>query len=177
MDTLHSKMDEEEITTEILAHEKALNCEILKASRHEEFLRIKSCQLWLKGGYKNTSYFHNQTKIRLSFNFINELKNSNNQIIFEQDNIKKLILHHFNQLYSDSGKTNPFSQANLLLGIHSSIFEEENKKLENPIFENEIIEAIWTLHPDKSPSPYGFTINFYRAAWHIIKEDLKKMLN
>ena len=75
-------MDVEDITPEILAHEKALNCEILKVVRHEEeFLRIKSLQLWLKGGDKNTIYFHKQTKFRLSFNFINELKNNNNQII------------------------------------------------------------------------------------------------
>ena len=65
----------------------------------------------------------------------------------------------------------------LLSGIHPSVSEEENKELEKPIYENEIIEAIWNLHPDKSPGPDGFTINFYRAAWDIIKKDIKKMLN
>ena len=65
----------------------------------------------------------------------------------------------------------------LLSGIHPSVFEEENKELEKPISENEIVEAIWNLHPDKSPRPVGFTINFYRAAWDIIKEELKRMLN
>ena len=70
------------------------------------------------------------------------MKNNNNQTIFGQDNIKKLALHHFNQLYSDSGETDPFSQADLLSGIHSSISEEENKELRKPISENEIIEAI-----------------------------------
>ena len=113
----------------------------------------------------------------MSFKFINELKNNNDQIITEQDNIKKLAFQHFNQLYSDIVEADPLSQADLLSGIHSSIFEEENKELGKPISENEIIEAIWTLHPDKSLGPNGFTINFYRDAWDIIKEDLKKMLN
>ena len=49
--------------------------------------------------------------------------------------------------------------------------------MERPISENEIIEAIWTLHPGKSPGPDGFTISFYRATWDIIKEDIKKMIN
>ena len=71
----------------------------------------------------------------------------------------------------------PLAQANLLSFIHPSISEEENKELEKPITQNEIIEAIGTLHLDKSPGPDGFTINFYRAAWDIIKEYLKKMLN
>ena len=66
----------------------------------------------------------------------------------------------------------PLSQANLLSVIHPSISEEENKELEKPITENEIIEAIWTLHPKNSPGLDGFTINFYRVAWDIIEEDL-----
>ena len=47
-------MEEEEITSETLAKEKTLNCEILIASRkEEETLRIKSLQLCLKGGDRN----------------------------------------------------------------------------------------------------------------------------
>ena len=56
----------------------------------------------------------------------------------------------------------------LLSRIHPSVSEEENKELEKPIYENEIIEAIWNLHPEKSPGPDGFTINFYGATWDII---------
>ena len=42
-DTLHSKMEAEEITPETLAKEKTLNCEILIAAKQEkETLRIKS---------------------------------------------------------------------------------------------------------------------------------------
>ena len=113
----------------------------------------------------------------MSFNFINELKNNNDQIITGQDNIKKLAFQHFNQLYSDIGEADPLSQADLLSEIQPSITEEENKEMEKLISKNEIIEAIWTLHPDKSPGHDGFTVNFYRADWDIIKEDLKKMLN
>ena len=110
MITLHSKMDKEEITHEILAHEKTLSREILKVARHEEeSLRIKYRQLWLKGGDKNTTYFHNQNKIRTSYNFINELKNNNNKTISRKDNIKNMALQHFKQLYSDSGEMDPFS--------------------------------------------------------------------
>ena len=57
-------MEPEEITLETIAQEKALNLEILKAARQEEdTLKIKSSQLWLKGGDKNTEYFHKQTKL------------------------------------------------------------------------------------------------------------------
>ena len=69
--SLHSKMEHEEVTLETIAQEKALNMEILKAARHEEeTLRIKYHQLWLKGGDKNSNYFHKQTKIRMICNYI-----------------------------------------------------------------------------------------------------------
>ena len=75
-------MEREEITYESISQEKSLNLEILKASKHEEEIwRIKSCQLWLKGEDKNTNYFHKKTKNRMSFNFIKELKDNNNQKI------------------------------------------------------------------------------------------------
>ena len=64
-------MELEEVTPEIMAQEKALNLEILKAARKEEgTLRIKYHQLWLKGGDKNSNYFHKQTKIRMICNYI-----------------------------------------------------------------------------------------------------------
>ena len=103
-------MELEDITHETIAQEKALNSKILKATRQEEeTLRIKSRQLWLKGGDKNTDYFHKQTKNRRSCNYIKELKNSNNQNITEQDDIKKMVWEHFNQLFSESANTDPIS--------------------------------------------------------------------
>ena len=83
----------------------------------------------------------------------------------------------FNQLFSDSGETDPISQVDLLSSILPNIYDKENEDLENPISEHEIIEAIWTLHPNKSPGPDRFTINFYRASRDIIKEYLNKMLS
>ena len=70
------------------------------------------------------------------------------------------------------------AQMDLLHGIPSLIKDvEKNRELAKPIMEYKIRNAIWSLHADKVPRPNGFTINFYRAAWDIIKEDLKKMLN
>ena len=95
----------------------------------------------------------------------------------EQDDIKDMVQQHFNLLLLDNGEIDPISQADLLSGICSNISDKENEELGNPILGHEIIEAIWALQPDKSPGLDGFTINFYRVAWDIIKDDLRKMLN
>ena len=68
-------MEKEEITPFIISQEKYISLKILKAARcEEEELMVKSRQLWLKGGDSNKDYFHKQTKERICFNMIKELK-------------------------------------------------------------------------------------------------------
>ena len=81
---LHSKMEKEEITPLLISQEKDLSLNILKAARcEEEELRVKSRHLWLKGGDRNTTYFHKQTKARLCFNTIKELKDRDDKRMVE----------------------------------------------------------------------------------------------
>ena len=54
--------------------------------------------------------------------------------------------------------------------------EEIKSSLTKDIKEVEIINAIWTLHLEKSSGPDGFTISFYRTFWDVIKRDLIKMI-
>ena len=130
--------------------------------------------MWLKGGYRNTEYFHKQTNIHQSFNAIKDLKDKYGNKITGQEELKEHAFTHFQELYSDIGETNPEAQANLLHGIPFLVNDIENRELAKPIMEYEIRNAIWSLHADKAARPHGFTINFYRAALDIIKEDLRK---
>ena len=84
------------------------------------------------------------------------------------------MLTHFQELYANTGETYLEAQADLLLGIPSLIKDVENRELANSILVYELRNAIWSLHVDKAPGPNRFTIIFYREAWDIIKEDLKK---
>ena len=149
-----------------------MNIGILKATRkEEEEWTMKSRKLWLKGGDNITGYFHKQTKYRLSFNIIKELKDSNGK------NIERNIFQHFSQLYTDSEETDPISQDDLLSVIPPIISNAENEELVKPISEHEISEAIWALHLDKDLGPDGFTVNLYQDVWDINKEVLRRMLN
>ena len=83
--------------------------------------------------------------------------------------MKEHPFNHFRELYSNNDETDPEAQANLFSGIPSLINDIENRELEKPTTEYEIRNTFWSLHVDKAPRPDGFTINFYRAAWDIIK--------
>ena len=57
--SFQKRMEDEDVTMLALNHEKYLNLRMLRAARQEEEeLRLKSIQLWLKGGDNNTGYFH-----------------------------------------------------------------------------------------------------------------------
>ena len=105
------------------------------------------------------------------------MKDSRGNRIMGQEELKDHAFRHFQELYANTGETYSESQQDLLHGIPSIISDVENRELAKPILEHEIRSAIWSLHADKAPVLDGFTINFNRVAWNIIKEDLKKMLN
>ena len=60
--------------------------------------------------------------------------------------------------------------------IPALINQEEKLRLESPISEEEVKNAIWSLHPDKAPGPDGFPICFYRSFWSLIKKYLLRLI-
>ena len=54
--------------------------------------------------------------------------------------------------------------------------EEENVELMKPFSEQEIIDVIWSMEPDKAPGPDRFSFHFYRVCWTVIKKDLLRMI-
>ena len=53
---------------------------------------------------------------------------------------------------------------------------EDNQALLKPFSEQEILDVIWAMEPDKAPGPNGFSFHFYRVCWNIIKSDLILMV-
>ena len=112
------KMEEEDVTMLALNHEKYLNLRMLRVAKQErEELRLKSIQLWLKGGDNNTSYFHNQSKDRLSSNTIKEMYDSNGNKIDGNEAVKRHTIQHFINLYTDKDESDPIAQDEILLVI------------------------------------------------------------
>jgi len=56
------------------------------------------------------------------------------------------------------------------------IKREQNTYLCKEPTEEEIVEAIWNLHPDKALGPDGFTIAFFRNHWYTIRKDFIRMV-
>ena len=58
----------------------------------------------------------------------------------------------------------------------NKIKKEQNVAMCKDPTEEEVVAAIWSLHPDKAPGLDGFTIAFYRFHWYTIRNDFLRMV-
>lgn len=65
----------------------------------------------------------------------------------------------------------------MLENMQTVIFDSDNSQLTKEISEEEIEHAVWSMEPDKALGSDGFSINFYKQFWELIKGDLSKMMN
>eukprot|EP00253_Pinus_taeda_P023717 PITA_23717 len=156
-------------------HEDKLYAQLCQTLREEETKSIlKSRQLWLQEGDKNTAYFHKQATVRKIRNTVSEIMDDERNSYNTQQSIKEAATKHFSKLLTeDKGAEDYLS---MLQHMSIKVNQEMNSKLMKEVEEEEVGEAIWSLHPDKAPGPDGFPISFYREYWIMIKKDLLKMI-
>ena len=145
--------------------------------REEENLCLKSRSLWLQAGDKNSAYFHRQCWLRISRNHISDLISSEGEVIKGQVELKQVANSNFHQLFSEDGVSDNASKHEFLSYIPPMVSTKTNAGLIKPFSEQDVVEVIWGMEPDKAPGPDGFSIHFYRICWPIIKKDLLRMVS
>ncbi|XP_026398977.1 uncharacterized protein LOC113294818 [Papaver somniferum] len=102
-------------------------------------------------------------------NYISELEDGNGNIISDQKRIAELLVNHF----EDKFKFQKTEANNSLLEVIPKIITAEDQEMLDviPSFE-EIRNTIFSMDPDSSPGPDGFSGFFYKECWKIIQEDV-----
>lgn len=138
-----------------------------KIRTKESIIRQKSRARWIQEGDYNTRYFHNFMKSRQRRNYIPELV-VQGKTIADVELIKEEIQKHFSCLFSEQSPNRPF--------LDSLCFDQlstpQNETLIAPFTETEVRDIIFQSDGNKSPGPDGFNLNFFKATWNIIKEDI-----
>lgn len=125
--------------------------------RWESILRQKSRETWLKEGDGNTKFFHASLLARRRLNQVHAIK-KDHEWLFEPDQISKYFIKNFQQLFKSE---NPCINDPLRDLEVNCITQEDNLDLMRMPSVEEIIDAVWNLHPLKSPGPDGFSGIFY----------------
>ncbi|XP_062102834.1 uncharacterized protein LOC133812999 [Humulus lupulus] len=149
---------------------QALLFEVL--SQHEVFWRQRSKQLWLQVGDLNTTFFHASANKRRRRNQIVALKDDEGVLRDWDNGLGTVMVDYFKHLFSASS-TDWHSVTEC---ISASISEDVNMDLVRPIESEEVRQALFQMHPDKSPGPDGFSPGFYQKFWDIVGEDIISMV-
>ncbi|GMJ08752.1 hypothetical protein HRI_004544400 [Hibiscus trionum] len=131
----------------------------------ESLWRQKSRCDWIRDGDRNTSYYHAIANGRRKRNTILSLKDDCGNWILDPEKLKMLAVDFFETLFSSEGNNGySFNCREQFRRIDQQNWED----LIRPLSCEEIREALFQMHPSKSPGVDGFHASFYQRNWDIV---------
>lgn len=143
--------------------EKALKLEAMmdynKLLKMEETSwRQKSRICWLREGDRNIHFFHRMANLRSSINMICKLK-VNKEWVTEDAEIRNRIEDYYKNLFYDPLQIRPNIE-----GIKYHLISlYQQRWLERPLLEDEVMVALKILVGDKAPGLDGFSIKILKG--------------
>lgn len=137
-------------------------------AQQEDFWKQRAKQHWLQSGDCNTKYFHAYASARRKKNSINQLQDENGIIRNWSNGLDEMIGSYYNKLFQSQGSDGQ----EILDCIEERVSRQQNEHLTYEFPGEEVKEAIFAMHPDKSPGPDGMNPAFYQRFWKIIGKDV-----
>ncbi|KAM6558713.1 hypothetical protein CsatA_027952 [Cannabis sativa] len=122
---------------------------------------------WLRSGDQNTKFFHTHASSRKATNRITSLLDSNGTKITSKEGMSNIFTDFFANLFA-STPVNLTAITQVTDVIPTSITPAINESLIAPFTDVEVIAALKTMSPDKSPGCDGMSAMFYQHYWHIV---------
>lgn len=132
----------------------------------------KSRTKWLQFGDRNTKFYHAVTTIRRRRNRYESLQNEQGEWVDHLEQLAKMATNYFKNLFQEDCNCVEYG----LHGAFPTIQEEEQKDLERPVTNLEILQTINRMGGLKAPGPDGFQAVFYQTQWDIIGGDLSSFI-
>lgn len=147
-----------------------LTSELDKAYAEEEsYWRQRSRILWLQHGDKNSSYLHTITRGRKLLNKFSVLEKQDGTSVYEEGQIAETIASYYTSLFTSTSNGNPQMIAEV---VKPCISTSMNDSLIGIPDDMEIKRVVFTIHGDKAPGPYGFSVGFYQGFWDILGKEV-----
>lgn len=140
----------------------------------EEYWQQKSRNTWNTAGDLNTKFYHGLTKQRRTRNRIVGLYDDNGNWVVKDQGLEKVAVDYFDELFQT---TSPSEFGGFLEEIVPTITPQMNQRLIKPATEEEVRQALFMMHPEKTLGPDGMTALFFQHSWHIIKKELLELVN
>ncbi|GAU23341.1 hypothetical protein TSUD_237950 [Trifolium subterraneum] len=136
--------------------------------QEEGYWKQKAKMHWLKEGDMNTRFFHMSATAHSKKKKVTKLVADNGTEAHTQEELCEVAKNYFDNLFKPrDGDHDP-----VLNLIHPRVTDNDNFFLTAPITKVEIQQALFQMHPDKSPGPDGFNPAFYQRFWEHCSDDI-----
>ncbi|MCH79377.1 putative non-LTR retroelement reverse transcriptase [Trifolium medium] len=144
--------------------EKQLQKELNIILKKEELMWFqRSRAKWLTDGDRNTRYYHLKTASRRRKNNILMLRNEQGEWIEDRAQLHGLVTNYYKKLFNINRSGCNWSQTAI---SYPEMEAEDMQRLNAPIVNEEVRQAVFSMSPWKAPGPDGFP--FYQKSWDIV---------
>lgn len=133
-------------------------------------LKQKAKSDWLNLSDTNSKFFHNRIKERRAQCKITSIFTDTGELITDEKGVQDEFLKFYDQILCTIDAVRPLKSDIITNGPILS--QQQGEALCQPVFDDEIKEAIFSIPSSKSPGPDGFTSGFYKATWHIMGNEV-----
>lgn len=135
------------------------------------YWRQRAKQHWLLAGDRNTKFFHSYASARKKKNSISKLQSSSGNWV-EGEVLLGLASDYFTDIFNSRGMI----LNSLLDDFAPKVSAEDNMRLLLPFTIEEVKDALFSMAPDKSPGPDGYSPAFYQHFWKEIGQDIAQFI-
>ena len=127
----------------------------------------------IRDGDKNTKYFHHKASQRKRRSCIKGLLDENGVWKKGREEMNEVVRHYFEDLFMSD---EPVDMDEALGGLSACVSEEMNVRLVAPPSDDEVREALFSMHPNKAPGIDGLHALFFQKFWHIVGQDIVRFV-
>lgn len=127
----------------------------------ETYWKQRSRAKWLKGGDRNTKFFHHKASTCRRNNRIQGVQSPDNGWITNEAEVSTMFISYYSQLFNTSTPTqNCIDSA--LVGVTGVISDETRIQLDMAYSKEEIHDALFGMAPWKHQDPMDFMLDFFK---------------
>ncbi|KAL8124141.1 hypothetical protein AgCh_011956 [Apium graveolens] len=136
--------------------------------KQEIYWKQRSKQFWLQEGDQNTRFFHRHASVRNKSNCFQRIQDENGIWREKKEDIQHVVTDYFTKLFTSTGGEGRFTDRERV----NQITEEENESLMSALTFDEVKQAVFSMHPDKSAGQDGLNPAFFQSFWSIVAQDV-----